>query len=1092
MAEFLTDNIVFGLGGLDVRQELELIPPTRLSRMLNVRRDFEGALVPRLGMTSLATIALGAPSGHSAIRLADPRTGNWTRIWGCGTALYYGQSGALTQLDTGYSGLPLSFTPMRAQLGSASWLVVGDTARMSKVQEALRLPLGLPPPGTPLYSVKRAAEKTDIDLFEAAGWSNNATASAAASNATSSDCKQGAASVEFTAGVGAAAGAFTCFWAKANVKDLNVVGTRKADDADHFHLWLKADKPQYVQEIRIYFVLGALNTSTIPGTSTTVNTDAYVRAFRPSDLSAFVQTDAFSVDTVEEIVTQQLLDQTVVELTGDRLATTASQAIHQEQEGTRAGSSPELAPGQGQWNEYGIVGIPLRRGTFLRIGNNVDLDWSDVVGLVVLVRTNAAQTVKLYLDALYLAGGYEPDTSEPGFQPYDYRYTHYDLRTGAQSNGSPIQDESVFIDVVRQPVRLFPAGYGDVNMRQRFYRRGGTLPDDWYLVGQNDRDGGCALDVYSDAELSARPQIPKTNHQPVDTVDSNGARVVAQPIPAVFGPLNGRLFGCGDPKRPGHLYWSNTNEIDHWGVNNNLEVCPPSEELMNGCTWAGQGWVFSRQKLYSVLSAGEIVVAQPTACSRGLVARWAFTVGRDGIYFVAPDGIYRTNGGPEQSLSDARLLPLFRGEQANGLADGILPVNFDAASALQLTIHEDELYFGYEDTAGVRQVLVYSLNFDYWRQYRFGVPQALLTSEATAGASELIIGAAGSPAFYLHSGLTDVADDVSCAIRTGALNQQVPRALKLYGDLVLHADRNGGSIITTVYINDQTGEMASVITSTGSGKQQYVLDPFGATPLMARNVSLDIAWTSSRIFHGGASYIVQPETTVGRVTDWDFQGTLADKWVKGVELECDTFGSAKSVLVQIDGTTVETLSVTASGRRVLQFSWAQLKGRLLRLRATDAVPWLLYRIRWIFDEEPLALLRWETQELMHGNPGFKLLQRVRVTLRSSATVTLQITAYQQGTSTVVKSYTIASTGGVKAAVWVSGLEAQKGVLFKYLITCAAAVYVYREETAVELQPLDGSEIIVVRPFGNDDLDLVRSVVNAETAVRRPGSELMQR
>jgi len=50
----------------------------------------------------------------------------------------------------------------------------------------------------------------------------------------------------------------------------------------------------------------------------------------------------------------------------------------------------------------------------------------------------------------------------------------------------------------------------------------------------------------------------------------------------LFGPVQGLLFALGDPYRPGHLYWCIPDEPDHWPDDSNVEVCPPSEELMAG------------------------------------------------------------------------------------------------------------------------------------------------------------------------------------------------------------------------------------------------------------------------------------------------------------------------------------------------------------------------------------------------------------------------------------------------------------------------------------------------------------------------------
>ena len=82
---------------------------------------------------------------------------------------------------------------------------------------------------------------------------------------------------------------------------------------------------------------------------------------------------------------------------------------------TRIGS--EVETGRGAWTEFGVVGRPLRRGSFTRIGTDPDRDWSAVTGIVVLITTNASETVKVNLDDMYFRGGYGPDTTEVGAAP---------------------------------------------------------------------------------------------------------------------------------------------------------------------------------------------------------------------------------------------------------------------------------------------------------------------------------------------------------------------------------------------------------------------------------------------------------------------------------------------------------------------------------------------------------------------------------------------------------------------------------------------------------------------------------------------------
>ena len=181
-------------------------------------------------------------------------------------------------------------------------------------------------------------------------------------------------------------------------------------------------------------------------------------------------------------------------------------------------------------------------------------------------------------------------------------------------------------------------------------------------------------------------------------------------------------------------------------------------------------------------------------------------------------------------------------------------------------------------------------------------------------------------------------------------------------------------------------------------------------------------------------------------------------------------------------------SVTAntSSRKILQFSFAEFRGRLLRIHPTDANPWILYGIQWIFDEEPLSLGRWETQELTFRIPGHGYPLYANIALRSTGIVTLTITGTRQdGTTFSLAPTPIASTGGVKQKPYVP-MPAGKGVLFKLLFTADSAFWLYREESELIVQPWAGETPIIVRSFGDDDLDRVRGLQDAAATAAASG------
>ena len=69
-------------------------------------------------------------------------------------------------------------------------------------------------------------------------------------------------------------------------------------------------------------------------------------------------------------------------------------------------------------------------------------------------------------------------------------------------------------------------------------------------------------------------------------------------------------------------------------------------------------------------------------------------------------------------------------------------------------------------------------------------------------------------------------------------------------------------------------------------------------------------------------------------------GSRADKWLKAVVFECDTFGQDKSVTIEADGVVVETLVVNTNGRKVVQLALptGEKLGRVWRFFPVDHQP----------------------------------------------------------------------------------------------------------------------------------------------------------
>lgn len=981
---FETQLVRLGVGGLNLHDELDAIPPEQCSRLTNIDHDANGSITSRPGMVSLAT---AGTKHHSVRRMVVPFTGGVTRCWGIDTSVYMGATGALTVVDTGYSGDPLALAPHRPPLSGDPWMFVGDRFRMRKIRgsDNLDLPIGLPAPTVAASAAlgteyrKTLAECDAADGTDAANWVGTAgkdssgNDSAAPFAADVAGPESGNA-VYITTQVGSATSTYDSWMAvpvSVDASQLSPVsgglGDIAASDQDIIHLWMKTSHPWLVRDLRIYFVVSSLfDPAVLPGTpdpsGNFANADAYVKSFRSNDFTQFIQAKATQIDDAEtaRIYALRDADQEQRAFDDDR----GSWAIE------RAGADPgrnrslEIGSGSHQWFELGSIGLSMRRGDFKRIGNG-DGDWSTITGIVLYIKHDIEsdeQIIAVAIDDLYLTGGYGPDTVEVGAQQYDYRYTHYDPRTGAESNGSPEMACEDWLDSRRQLIEVSPTAIGDSGVRQRIYRRGGALTADWYFVGVNAADGGTFTDTETDDGISAAGTLPTDHFQPVPTVDNAGTTILAQPLPALWGPIEGMLLGCGDPYRPGHLYWSLPDSPDHWSASSNKEICPPSEELMNGGLIGNQAFVFSRLRLYMLypaLSADATVDYQPSLCKRGIQSRWAFCTGPGGIYFAAEgEGVFVTQGGAEQWISKD-VDPIFQGITRYGY----LPIDWTVKVAIRLTTWENKLFVQYQDTGGTRRCLVYHLLQQFWRFYSFGTATALVQGEDE---EILLLGGQFSGATYQHDGLSDVGAAIAASFRTGAFSAG-RREEKLFADQILDADRQGLTLSVQNFLNEEVTADGVQQVTTGAGRLRYVLDGFGTTPESAHSISTELSWSSASaapfLWQIGYSVALLPELTNKRVTNWDDLGSSDEIWLSGITLDVDTSNVARTILVERDYngavSTVATLTVQASGRHKLAFSWAAVPARQVRLRPTDANPWLIFRADWIAQPEPPRIAAWD-------------------------------------------------------------------------------------------------------------------------------------
>jgi hypothetical protein len=1294
-------------GGIDLISLLDQIPSGACSRLTNADATPGSGFSTRPGLTTATTHNVNQAI-HSLVRVNDPSSDPALNYYltGMGTILRWNPSGiGAVTVATGFSGNPLTFAVTANEFGHQQTIYVGDRTKMVQVNVTTGAvkPIGLPAPAAPASVVVADPLKTTIAAFTAAdqtaaaNWFLTLAVTQGAGVPTVEDIvgPSGVGGILVVVHPGTVQGAYQSFVccpfrlpdASWTTRDFSVVGPagptqRLATDDDLIHLWMKFNRPDHVSEIRIYFQCSPLDSPLpdpfpVPGTSSESNVAAYMRAFRPSDYTAFIAGDQTALEAAGGIRSNALLDG----------VTEPAPPPGEPPPPSDTPSQVVTPAGSRSWAEFGRIGVPLRRSDFMKIGTagQDGTDWSTISALWVVVSTIDNFDVDVALDDCYLTGGYDPDTSEPDATPYDYRLVNYDTTSGARSNPSPVMTET--FDVARQSVTITPtAAYGDANVRQEAYRRGGSNGGDWFFVAANSADGGAILDTASDTLAAASPALLTDNDQPVTSVTAAGAAIYGQSVRAIFGPIEGFLFACGDPHRSGTLYWSKRYEPDHWPAVNHLETCPATDELMNGALYGAQGFVFSRERLYSIqidLTGGNVVTL-PTDCDKGIVGYLAFTTGLGGIYGVSRHDVFVTQGGGPPKVLSKLIEPLFNGETVNGY----LPIDFHYLTAIRLAIYGDDLWFGFQDTGGSRVWWVFSLIYDRWRFVSFAQPAWLVYPEPGDNTKRQLI-VCGTGVVYEHRGVTDASQPIAVNIRTNADVFGKPREEKLLGDVAIRAQMGGASLTVQARLNADTVANAAITVAGSTANDRYLFDLFGTTPQHADSLSLNLSWATDAgttelpyIDRIAIDTAIQPEVTMNRATTWQpvndvgegylmgcsidcdtggsnrtilvegllsgqpvavatltvnsnhgrrlwfswpaqhvdmvrlrptgtcapwmlfgqawictpeppriavwdsvfenqwdqyctgldlecdtfgqtktiqvlvdgivvktdtithtgrlvhhvtipwtrghvfrfvatdshvgllyahrwqvepepseqtnwnqnytLAGTMADKWLKGLLLECDTFGQDKTVTVEVDRVIVHTELVNTTNRTVVHVAFPQVRGRVFRVYPTDDHPGRLYSSAWIFDEEPLQLTRYETQEQPDGIQDFHIPIDGQIAIRSTTDVTLTVTGYGQNGVALggAHVYTLPSTAGAKAMLSAhTFLTPQKGLLFKTVFEASAGFWLYSEESWLTMQPLGGGRPVRVAIFGDDDLDPAREMRDASLTATRAGGAI---
>lgn len=620
------------------------------------------------------------------------------------------------------------------------------------------------------------------------------------------------------------------------------------------------------------------------------------------------------------------------------------------------------------------------------------------------------------------------------------------------------------------------------------YRRGGSLPDAWRLVGQFQQSalvqGTCGAgtleidDNVSDTTLSTAAILELDNDQPVTSVTK-----INQPLSFIWGPvgLDARVLGCGDPARPESVYYSKPGNADAWPPQNFVEVSSPGTPILAGCVFNTRTFAFSRESIYELvegLGTGSTFSPFRTPSAHGLYTPWGLAIG-PAMYFIAKDGIYETTGGQEVSLVENDIKPLFPTYDKPGRSvEGYEAVDYSLPDNMRLRYHNDELYFEYTGlTTGTRQVLVYDILKKRWRAMACTAGITEIYSEPATTSSLLYGTTAGT--IYQAAGNFDPSDlDIIENMSISSVTTATSFATStMYVRAVRYISAGAVAVSweSSVNVSAAVGIQATFPTAppgttawrlfygTTQGAEDQYQEFTEASLAASRTVTIIASGTAGILPTANASNKI---AVVLRTGAHDQGVPLNRKQYGNVLIDLDPGGATVAAPVTItpyvngEAQAQAALTVTGTGRQQVPLDLSDY----FAFNTEYEVSWsrtdvgggvvtnpILFQYDTLHFFEPVGVTHWQAQPTSFAFPGFMHVRDCYVAIRSTADATLTVTIDVGKATPVVQTYTIPSTGGQRLKQYIQ-LAPNKGLSYQFAIDCAQEFRVYQSDLEQRVKP----------------------------------------
>lgn len=496
-----------------------------------------------------------------------------------------------------------------------------------------------------------------------------------------------------------------------------------------------------------------------------------------------------------------------------------------------------------------------------------------------------------------------------------------------------------------------------------------------YLPGTLVQLGG--LNVYT---LWKRPISLGGDSYLLEFVENAGASMTVpfsiqepalarQPLPYLWGPdADGTVFACGDPLRPGTLYFSKPNAPDSAPDAFNTEITPPTEPLLGGEILDGLSLVGSSERWWALYPqpsspARYNVVQQPIL--RGIAAPFGHCTDSVSIYFWAKDGIWSSTKG---SLTDGDLYNLFPHEGVPGKSivyagHTVQPPDYSRTGTFRLTCSNGYLYAVYQDSSGIYRTLVLDLKRMAWSvdvysptttAFCHPEQQAGTVLSTTALYPELLMATVDGRVAQQTVNVNDLDAGIACLVAVPEFDGGDVRAPKQWGDGFLDLVPAAAASVSATPM--ALGAAAAPATSLAvAGTRQRLPISVGGV-VVSDFLGLLLAWTDdfnsqtvpTQLYIWQPSFVVQPARTIAWYTFGTAFGQDGYMHIREIAVAYVAAADVTLTIVSFDGQSPApiTLPATSGQYRKVMIPLTANKGQLYRFAATSSADFQFFFDEW--------------------------------------------------------------------------------------------------------------------------------------------------